>query len=166
MGDKKLKNKTIDSLGIIWKGDEVDGILVYGLWYSSIPASAPEFDVRLWPSKVEWKPWKLFGEDWCIWMLEIAVKGWPNPEDWNQTIYNILRSMKKHGAIIAWMGIEGHFADPPSLFHPDEMSEGVWAAIGKDDTFYPPPALDELFQTFSDEILLKLRKEAGLPINF
>jgi hypothetical protein len=95
-------------------------------------------------------------------MWTIRIEQWPESGAWQQVLRDTLKPFIDHGALVAWCGLEGRFADPPSLFHPNEMTESVWVALTKDGQFFAPAALDEPFRTLSDQDLVALRKAAHL----
>jgi len=150
-----IRSTTRDSLGIFWNGEEVDGILMYSFW-RQWKENAPQFPQQLWPPDSELKTRKLFGESWTVWQSEMRLVTWPSCEAWKSVVSNTLQSMRVQGAIIAWCGLEGAFADPPQLFSPSAMSGGVWVCLDQNGTLFGPPALDDDFQPLSDEILRKL----------
>ena len=148
---------TRDSLGIFWNGEEVDGLLVYGLWHGDVIAS-PAIPLDDWPSSTEEKVRRLFGEGWTVWMWEIRVLGWPGPAHWVEFVTAILRAITGAGAAVSWAGLEGMFVEPPDLFRPEEMSGGVWAAMLASGEFFPPPRLDDEFRPLDDATLRRLQR--------
>lgn len=75
-----------------------------------------------------------------------------------------LQKLVESGACVAWFGLEGHFADPPSLFHPDEMSDSVYAAATADGSFICKAYLGEPFTTLSDRELEHLREVVAVEL--
>jgi hypothetical protein len=147
---------TEESLGVFWLGEEADGILAYGLWPGNV-APEPLFPRELWPADTECRAGRLTGAGWEILMWTIKIADWPRPSDWEETIRGTLARMISAGALLAWLGLEGHFADPPSLFAEEEMSGSVYSVLSPSLGFICKALLGSQFQTISDEDLQKLR---------
>jgi hypothetical protein len=96
---------------------------------------------------------------WDVHLLE-----WPSLREWTRTVRSTFDAMIASGAVVAWGGIEGHFADPPSLFDPKEMSGGIWAYETVDGEF-ECAELGQPFSAMPDTVLLKLRARAGFASN-
>jgi hypothetical protein len=156
MGSVMKPDLTENSLGIFWDGDEVAGITAYGYWKVKI-STQPLFPKDLWPPSTLFKTSYLRGEDWKVCVWDIRIFDWPSPQDWENTLKGTLAAMIEAGARVAWCGLEGLFADPPSLFDPNEMSGGVYAVLTKEYGFQCSAHLGQPFQALPDEILLKLR---------
>lgn len=153
---------TRDRLGIFWQGEEGDGILVYGYWKSS-SATEPEFPRDVWNAYVDWRPRRLAGADWTVWMWEIRINQWPPSTRWHDMIQVLLAAMQSGGSAVSWCGLEGFFVDPPGLLSPAKMSGGAWAAMAADGTSYGPPPLEGPFDPLSDDVLNKLHRLALRP---
>ncbi|MGW2092864.1 hypothetical protein [Promicromonospora sukumoe] len=110
-------------------GDEMLGLILYGLWAGASPpinaSDLPELD----PLGTSVRPFQLVGEGWSIRGLDVgfaaetsyraAVEGWDG----------LLDTFLDRGASLAWLGSEGlPFADPPDLFTTEWMEDGVLAA--------------------------------------
>ncbi len=147
---------TEESLGIYWKGEEVDGIMVYGYWKGKTNTE-PSFPVSIWPEGTEFSTFHLYGDDWDAWLWEIPIYHWPQAEEWEDLIRKTLQGLNQSGAKIAWCGIEGHFADPPYLFDPKEMAGGVYAAYAKEFGFKCTAHIGKPFSTLTNDELLKLK---------
>ena len=157
-----MKNVSLtrDSLGIFWQGNEVDGFTFYGYW--AIPGvPEPQIDFDAWPN-TQTKASKLVGDRWTVWLWDVRVQVWPDAAVWRDAVMGLLEQVLSGGAAVAWCGIEGAFADPPSLFTPEAMSEGVWAARTSHGDTFNPPDLRESFKTLTIADLSKLRSAAGL----
>ena len=152
------KRLTRNSLGIFWRGEEVEGILVYGFWDNTL-AKEPVFPTKVWGSDVEWKTRRLFGDTWVVWLWEIRVSKWPSTSEWSNVIRMTLEAMKTEGAKVAWCGLEGFFVEPPKLFDSTIMSGGVWAVLGNDGVLFGPPPLDANFVPVPDNLLEELKKK-------
>lgn len=153
------------NLRVVWKGDLVEGLLAYGLWRGEDPL-CPRFPVELWPAGTHTSDWRLFGAGWTVWMWTIRISQWPVTETWEQTLHGTLERMIEAGALIAWCGLEGGFADPPSLFHPEEMSESVYAVLTPSDGFACKARLGEEFSTFENGDLSRLHEIAMAGLGY
>jgi hypothetical protein len=76
---------------------------------------------------------------------------------WESTIKRTLDALLGSGCVLAWIGREGHFCDPPYLLKPECMSEGLFAAASQDGFFECPLKLDEELSWISDETMVALR---------
>lgn len=161
-------SKTRDSLGIFWEGDEEDGLRVYGFWPREV-AVPPEFPADLWPRDVTLRPWKLWGVGWTVWCWDMRLRSWPMASEWVKVVSRTLEAVRAAGAIVAWCGIEGCFADPPSLFDRAVMGGGVWACFTRGGVSHLPAALDREirylpksdFVRVHSEITVALKKAEG-----
>lgn len=157
--------KTRESLGIFWNaGDghvETDGLLIYGYWPEK-PSLYPRFPLGLWPKGTEWSSLEYVpieeGETWRVNQWEVKIEQWPKPEEWQDLLKKTLQVNIEGGATVAFCGILGHFADPPALFDPKHMPDGVWAALDKTGRFLCTAELDERIKFFSDEQMADLRR--------
>lgn len=115
-----------DELGFLGiYGDDVRGILVYGLW------SAPAQDTSLakpWPG-MDYSEFDLMGPAWWVRLYSVQVSDWPTTADWVSGVYTMLDSLVRAGAKLSWCALDGNFADPPDLFDPDIMGTDVYAAL-------------------------------------
>lgn len=151
---------TRESLGVFWNGEEVDGLLVYGLWRGEV-TEPPRITFDDWPPGTEAKVRRLFGADWTIWLWEVRIVQWPSSAAWAELVRSLLTQIVGAGAIVGWAGLEGMFVEPPGLFARDEMSGGVWAAMLSSGKQFGIPGLDEPFQPLDDHALGELR--SALP---
>lgn len=158
---------TRQCLGILWQSEDQDGVeeqdgfTVYGYWPRGL-VPPPALNLAAWP-KVESRTFRLFGEDWTVWAHDIRVHSWPAAALWRSLVLGILNQLLDAGAAVAWCGVEGAFADPPALFDPRRMPDGVWAArMSGHESGFQPPGLDEPFEKLTDEQLAMLRRAAGL----
>jgi hypothetical protein len=151
---------TRNSLAIVWDGAEVDGILCYGLdWGACTPE--PTFPAASWPNGTLCKPNRLFGEGWVVWMWEVRIIEWPHPSQWESAVLDTLKSFLVAGCLVAWCGLEGAFADPPSLFSVREMTGGVWALVDQVGRRFGPPSLNSALSTLGDNTLKEIQTAHG-----
>lgn len=153
-----MTNLTEESLSVFWLfedgHEEVPGILAYG-YFNNGKYKKLSFPYSLWPDGVKMKTHAYANEFWNIIEWTIQFNQWPKASEWLQIIEGTLLSFTGQGAKIAWCGLEGFFATPPSLFSPLEMSGGVYAILIPDDEFICTALLTKPFQTVSDEELVK-----------
>ena len=152
----KDTEKTENLLKIFWEGDEVSGITTYGYWKGKVVKELV-FPRHLWPERTLFKTSRLHGEGWEVIVWDIRISIWPSHQDWIELIRTTLKSMVEAGAEVAWCGLEGFFADPPSLFDPNEMSGGVYATFSKEFGFQCSAHLGLPFKALSDSEVGKLR---------
>lgn len=144
------------SFRIFWKGEEAPGILVYGYWRGA-PTNTPACPIDAWGANVESESTILRGTGWTVLMWDLRIQNWPSRARWETTLNQTLQPMLLNGARVAWCGVEGGFADPPSLFSPKEMSGSVYAAVASDFPFLCTARLGEPFVAFDSSQLLALR---------
>jgi hypothetical protein len=149
-----------DSLTIFVGGEEVPGIIVYGLF--AVGSERPvKFPVDAWVSAPETESFRLFGEGWEVLTWEIPIDLWPAGEQWRAALQATLQAMISRGCRVAWIGAEGvPFCDPPELFNPECMSGGVlaWMTDSGDSGGDLDP--DHPIARVADDILLRLRIHA------
>lgn len=148
---------TETSLGIFWNGEEVDGITVYG-FFRGEKVDAPELDEVIWNENIEVKTSKLFGDKWTVWVWDIRICGWPDTANWFHVVKATLKEMLSHGAVVSWAGLEGFFVEPPDLFDPQYMSDGVWAVLSESEEFICSAEIGQPFKTLDDQVLEHMRK--------
>jgi|GEM_PF-3341475 len=151
------KKHTQASLGIFWKGEEVDGITVYAYWPRKLEKE-PLLELVVEPESTQRKPTRLDSENWTVWLWDIRVTRWPRADCWISMVVKMLQGLVDQGATVAWCGLEGMFVDPPGLFDPQVMLGGVWAAVDNQGNVYGPPELSEKFTTLGKEELEKLQR--------
>jgi hypothetical protein len=149
---------TRNSLGIFWNGEESGGISAYGFWPRDIERG-PAFPAEVWPPDTEWKETRLWGESWTVWLWDIRIRSWPKIDSWSITVENTLDVLLGAGAIVAWCGVEGCFVDPPDLFDPSEMAEGVWACASRGGVRQRPSPLEGRLEYLSKTQLSALHIE-------
>lgn len=144
-------------LKVFWDGDEVSGITTYGYWRGKV-VREPVFPKHLWPDDTLIKTSRLYGKEWEVYVCDIRVRTWPRPQDWEEVVSSTLKSIVKADAVVAWCGLEGLFADPPSLFDPKEMSGGVYAVFSRTVGFQCYAYINSTFKALPDEELIKLQE--------
>lgn len=149
-----------DNLTIFVDGDEVPGIIVYGVF--ALGSGRPvDFPAASWISHPEPCSFRLVGNEWEILTWEIPIDAWPTGERWKRAVRVTLQAMVDRGARVAWLGAEGlPFCDPPELFSPECMSGGVlgWLTdAGEYDCDLDP---DRPIAYAADDTLLELRHYA------
>lgn len=146
-------------LTVFMDGEFVPGVMLYGL-DSNADDGEPCFPYGAWPWLAGLKTFVLGGEHWRVRLWEIALPEIPSPELlWDATA-TTLGVLIDAGCLTAWMGLEGGFRDPPSLFLPECMSGGVVAARSASGRQWGRFGTLRPFGQLSDEDLLALRIEA------
>ena len=153
-----MRPLTRDSLEVVWFGEWVDGILAYGLWLAD-GAPRMEFPHGAWPKETEWRVTQLGGSGWQVLLWDVRVRRWPSATTWAAAIDATLQAMRAAGATVSWCGLEGAFADPPSLFN-ESMQGGVWAALDSDGVMHGPPPLDGTFEPIARSVLARIREQS------
>lgn len=149
-----------DALTVFVDGDELPGIMVYGLASRGMrtPRAAPD---GVWPGAASIEEVSLHGERWEVVIWEIALAEWPARDAWKAAIRNALRAHIEAGCVVSWVGAEGiPFCDPPELFDVACMSGGVLAWMTADDADCPLDPDGELVPV-DDRVLEGLRQTAG-----
>lgn len=149
-----------DSLTIFVDGDEVPGLIAYGLRpRGHYPPLV--FPTDAWIAQPEALENRLYGDGWEVVMWEIPIVIWPVAADLREALRRTTGAMIDRGSRVAWVGAEGMpFCDPPQLFDPDCMSGGVLAwmtDLGDFDCNLDP---DELLAPVSEDVLVRLRAHA------
>ena len=150
-----------EQLTIIWNGEEVPGLMIYGLFHPGLDEAAafPE-DRSVWG--VDVGRYVLTGNRWRVVFWNVAVAGWPSGDMWTGAVRGTLEAIVNAGAQASWIGLLG-FCDPPDLFDPAHMSRAVVAAMTADKTFRC--AIDPdipLASLTDDELLWPRRATDGL----
>jgi len=139
-------------------GDEVPGVLLYGL---ESPANdrEPRFPGEAWPGFVALKTYVFHGEFWRVRLWEVALSGIPPIDVLEHATSDTFDAFIGSGFVAAWMGLEGSFCDPPSLFLPECMSGGIVTARSASGKRWNRLYTAHSFQPLSNEDLLALRAE-------
>ncbi|AKU17592.1 hypothetical protein VV02_19970 [Luteipulveratus mongoliensis] len=146
-----------ETLKVVLAGDEVPGLIAYGLRGSGDPADAT-FPTDSWIAQPEPTELTLHGDAWEVQMWEIPVVIWPARADMELAVRATLRTLIGVGCRVAWIGAEGlPFCDPPELFEPQCMSGSVLAWMtdsGASDCQLDP---DAPVMPVGDDVLRVLR---------
>jgi hypothetical protein len=149
-----------DSLTIFVDGEEVPGLIVYGLTTRGTHRS-PTFPSDVWTAAPEAKEFTLYGECWEVKAWEVPIVIWPIADEFANATRLTLAVMIESGFRVTWIGAEGvPFCDPPQLFDPDCMSGGVLAWMTDDGDFDCPLDPDRPLLPVSDDRLRTLRSYA------
>jgi hypothetical protein len=111
---------------IFLDGEERPGFLIYGL-KPPVNEDFPEFPTSVWHGYQSVKKRILFGNKWRVLMWEVALDRVHDTAGVAASIDATLQVLLDAGCVAAWVAVEGHFCDPPSLFLPECMSGGVFA---------------------------------------
>lgn len=141
-----MAQSTEDVLGVIWEGDDVPGILFYGLWRSPVPAAQLPSTTR--PLEAI----ELSGPGWHVQGWRVRFLTFPPANQWIAEIYGLLSEQVTAGAIMAWCALEGEFADPPRLFDREVMGDGVYAALSPDLGFVCSAIVGHAYQSLPSAI--------------
>lgn len=143
---------TSEILTIIWEGDEVSGLTIYGLCGTQ-EVSRPAFPEDRWPDS-NVKEGELFGPNWCVWIWDVQITTWPS--DFRDSLNKTLTEIVNAGASVAWCGLEGFFVEPPNLFE-SPMAGGVYAAFSLRAGFICNTDLHAPFRSLTEAEILGLR---------
>lgn len=150
-----------DALTIFVDGDEVPGLIAYGLLPPRLDP-ALEFPAAAWIARPEPRSFTLHGTNWEIVGWEVPVVVWPNAAQFGDAVRDTLAALIAAGSRMAWIGAEGlPFCDPPALFDPDCMSGGVLAWMDDSGQFDCPLEPDAALSPIDDKALLRLRVHAA-----
>jgi hypothetical protein len=155
---KRLLTK--ESLTIFVDGEEVPGVIVYGLLAPRSEQNVT-FPSDAWIASPEVEDFSLYGEGWKVLTWEVPVVLWPPAQQFQAAVRATLEAMVERGSRVAWIGAEGvPYCDPPDLFSPHCMSGGVlaWMTDSGDCSYSLNP--DGPLTPVGDEVLLQLRHHA------
>jgi len=155
-----MKPPAREVLTVYRDGEETAGFAVYAI-RDRRGETKPALVAQSWPGLSEVTPLLLHGERWevCVW--DVSVHAWPSADEFDRSLRDLLCGLVSGGFAVAWIGLEGYFADPPHLFLPDAMSGGVLAACSGKTGFVPAVRLDEPLHAITDDGLLALREACG-----
>ncbi|MEU4295010.1 hypothetical protein AB0E63_42880 [Kribbella sp. NPDC026596] len=145
-----------DALTIFVDGEEVPGLIAYGLREPGL--AMPAFPSDAWIAQPEPQEFTLHGDRWEVVGWEIPVVIWPEASRLEGAVRATLDTLTQAGCRVAWIGAEGvPFCDPPDLFNPNCMSGSVlaWATDAGQGEFRIDP--DAPVQPASDDRLESLR---------
>lgn len=148
-----------DVLTIFRAGEELPGLTFYGLTSFDDWREAP-FPSAYWPGLAEGETSALHGDSWRVVVWDVALSDWPREEPWVNAVRSTLKALLDAGCVVTWLGRPGCFCDPPDLFLPSCMSEGVLAAATDDGFFDCPVRPDRPLDYLTDEQLLELRSRS------
>lgn len=117
-----------DQLTIFRKGEEVPGLIAFGLRPNS-SGSSPHFPAATWPTgtTLDEHFYEYSRSHVVVW--RIGLQSWPPPHQWSSSLVATLDSLLDAGSVVSWIGRgEGCYCDPPSLFDQSCMSGCVLAA--------------------------------------
>lgn len=152
-----------DQLEVIWTfpdGHEfIPGLNFYCLRPRGIKERCA-FPSKYWGGDVNVQDSLLFGEQWEVPRWEVRVMNPPTDGDLVRRVRWTLESLCSKDCLVAWAG-DGHtFSDPPVLFLPSAMSNGVLAAYSESLGFKLDIPPDGPINALSDEDLLVLRADS------
>jgi hypothetical protein len=155
-----MRKSLPEVLTVYVDGDEVPGVLLYGL---ESPANdrEPRFPGEAWPGFMALKTYDFHGESWRVRLWEIALSEIPPIGVLEHATSDTFDAFIGSGFVVTWMGFEGSFCDPPSLFLPECMSGGVVTARSASGKRWNRLDPARSFEPLSDVELLELRAEAG-----
>ncbi|WP_159803243.1 hypothetical protein [Arthrobacter zhaoguopingii] len=149
-----------DSLTIFVDGEEVPGLIVYGLAAPSLDAVSG-FPSEAWIASPSPEHFVLHGEGWKVFLWEVPIIIWPTGAAFQTAVRQTLQAMIDNGCRVAWIGAEGvPFCNPPALFDPECMSDGVLAWMTDTGHFDCPLDPDKPISPVAAEILCQLRTHA------
>jgi hypothetical protein len=132
------------------------GVLFTGICPAGGWRAGP-FPAAAWPPSAELETSLRAGPGWELPQWRLHVPKWPNQDGFGRAVDATLEAMVARGALVAWVGREGAIVTPDRLFLPEEMSDGVFAALTFDGRRYGRIVLDEPLRGVRDEHLLELR---------
>ena len=145
-----------EALTVFWQGEEVPGLTFYGLRAPGL-GGRPHFPQREWRGSAMHHESTLRGDSWEVVVWDVRVDDWPSDEILTTRIRRTLSALRECKCVVAWIGREGYFADPPDLFLPEFMSGGVLAVLSDSTGFESTIELDKGLTGLADELLLRLR---------
>lgn len=143
-------------LTVIADGEFRSGVIAYGLRQSA-RTETPLFPHSAWPDGTSVEEYVLRGENWQVIRWDIEISSWPVGEAWEQVVKRTLSALLEAEAVVAWLGQEGVFSDPPDLFKPEYMTGGVLGAMTDSGELVLSMKPDEPLRSLTDSQLLQLR---------
>jgi hypothetical protein len=143
-------------LTVIRDGLQVPGITFYGL---SQGGARPEavFPDDFWPTGTEYSTSWLGGVGWSVLVWDLALPEWSRGPVFRTALVETFSALQHGGCVIAWIGREGYFCDPPQLFLPECMSGGILAACGLGGKMWADLDPEMPLSPLPDSVLLELR---------
>jgi hypothetical protein len=166
MGLGSLRPPAKEELRIFWDGEEVPGFVAYGLRALHGESPHPP-DVGV-GSESEARLGMLHGPGWEIFFWDVHVPRWPDPVLFRDQVRVILQDISNAGFVVAWIAVEGCFAEPPDLFLSESMSGCVLAAFSEANGFQIAVDLDRPIRFLGDAELTELRATSmsAIPTSF
>ena len=149
------------ALRVYWRGEEETGVLLYGLRSPSDETAV--IDLGAWGvGAVSDEPWLLHGPGWEVDVWTIRLDALPTGDRWADTLAATLDQLIGAGYQVAWFATEGDFVDPPHLFDPSVMGEGVYAASSHRTGFLTRDVGGTQLQPLADAQLTELHEAAAV----
>ena len=99
------------------------------------------------------------GPGWEVEIWTFRLSSLPGTAAWRDPIGMTLSRLLAAGCGAAWLAAQEDFVDPPDLFDPSCMGEGVYAGLSEATGLLFHDAKDS-FETLSDDELSELKKTA------
>jgi hypothetical protein len=149
-----------EALRVYWRGEETTGLLLYGLRSPSTVKVVIEFGA--WgDGAVSDEPWLLHGPGWQVDVWTLRLDALPTRDRWVGNLMATLDQLIEAGYQVAWFATEGDFVDPPHLFDPRVMGEGVYAARSRRTGFLTRDVGGTELQPLDDAQLIELHEAAA-----
>ncbi len=158
VGTAAVRRPAREILTVINGGEFRPGLSFYGLGRPGL--HQPRFPQEVWPEETEYHVSRLHGDAWQVMVWDVALLRWPYGEEWWRALHATLAAFIDMCYLVAWVGGEGYFCDPPDLFDPSCMSGGVLAAVTKEYDFTRTLDPNAPLRPLSDEQMLQLRQSA------
>ena len=143
-----------DALRVWWEGEEVWGVLAYGLRRPG-PLTRPVLD-NLWPEPYDYSdPWVLGGPGWEVELWTVRLSAPPPASARQGAVEGTLMALIAAGCQVSWLAAEGDFVDPPDLLDPRYMGQGLYAGFSRETGLLFHGWHDSL-ETLGDHELLAL----------
>lgn len=150
-------------MSVIRDGQQVSGLSFYALAGGQEHRTDVAFPDEAWPEATEHSVSRLGEGGWRVLIWDVALPAWPANDAFTTAVDATFAAMLNAGSVVAWIGGEGYFCDPPYLFLPERMSGGVLAAVTADGRAWLDLDPDAPLEPLSDAVLLELRQaSAGL----
>lgn len=152
-----MKLPLSETLTVYWGGEEVPGFTIYALGPPSL-ADAPELAESLEDLPAAENTFLLGGEGWLVRTWDIRMEWWPATEVFNAAIERVFSELIRCGFRVVWVGVEGHFVDPPDLFDVEFVPDGILAASSATTGFVTTLDLGEPVVSLPATVIADLRK--------
>ena len=159
---------TKDCLVVISDSEEVVGVYFLGFFIDNLKPNI-DFPEYLWNVPISYTSFKLIDIDYNKWVAiewKVIIKDcFPSNNNWQEIIKNTMQYILDKRAVISWIGLEGGFADPPSLFDPKSMDGQVYAFLTNQNEFKCASNIDDEFKVIDNETLIRLNNFVNDLIN-